>query len=160
MSDGITFICVDLVLYFVTDICRLQADVGPCVQFNTRWHYNSITQSCEEFTYGGCLGNHNNFESATQCMTYCDSSRWARPRPTRPPTTEKPDEVIDESSGEIAPVEPATGVGMYIDFQIVSSFCTVIHLKFLHLMLEYCMFFMFLNGHNIFTLFKYEFIHS
>ncbi|KAL4238992.1 hypothetical protein ACF0H5_003696 [Mactra antiquata] len=94
------------------DICNLQADVGPCKQFNQKWHYNSISQSCEEFTYGGCLGNHNNFASETQCMTYCDSSRWSRPE-RRTTTTERPlttEDFIEESSGEVTTVEPAFGV--------------------------------------------------
>ncbi|XP_052214464.1 reelin-like isoform X1 [Dreissena polymorpha] len=26
---------------------------------------------CEPFTYGGCLGNHNNFQSDEKCMSYC-----------------------------------------------------------------------------------------
>ena len=59
----------------ILDICNKQADVGPCTQYIKRWYYNSITRDCEEFTYGGCVGNHNNFESRMQCMTYCDSSR-------------------------------------------------------------------------------------
>ena len=60
---------------YILDICNKQADVGPCTQYIKRWYYNSITRDCEEFTYGGCVGNHNNFESRMQCMTYCDSSR-------------------------------------------------------------------------------------
>ncbi|KAK3581415.1 hypothetical protein CHS0354_016277 [Potamilus streckersoni] len=57
------------------DICKLQADVGPCANYVRKWHYNALTRECEEFTYGGCLGNHNNFESREQCKMYCDQSR-------------------------------------------------------------------------------------
>ncbi|KAL3875221.1 hypothetical protein ACJMK2_038145 [Sinanodonta woodiana] len=57
------------------DICKLQADVGPCANYLKKWHYNALTKECEEFTYGGCLGNHNNFESREQCKMYCDQSQ-------------------------------------------------------------------------------------
>ncbi|XP_053376969.1 papilin-like [Mercenaria mercenaria] len=90
------------------EICLLQADVGPCKQYIKRWHYNSVSQGCDEFTYGGCLGNHNNFESQEQCRTYCDSSRWYNRE--RVATTAEPDIHIEESSGEIPTVQPATGV--------------------------------------------------
>ncbi|XP_060600708.1 papilin-like [Ruditapes philippinarum] len=90
--------------YAWREICKLQADVGPCKQYIKKWHYNRFSQDCEEFTYGGCLGNHNIFESKDQCKMYCDTSRWYNRERV---TTERPDETIEESSGEI-PV--ATGV--------------------------------------------------
>ncbi|XP_052766205.1 uncharacterized protein LOC128207366 isoform X2 [Mya arenaria] len=85
------------------DICNLSPSAGPCDNYQRRWHYDSITRECKEFSYGGCLGNHNNFESRDQCMTYCDSSRWSRPRPT----TEAP-EIVTEGSGEVE--ETLTGI--------------------------------------------------
>lgn len=87
------------------DICNMQADVGPCKQYMKKWHYSSISQSCQEFTYGGCLGNHNNFQSEEQCMTYCDSTRWYSQ-----PELPDPEIGIDQSSGEIPTVQPASGV--------------------------------------------------
>lgn len=95
----------------VTAICRLQADVGPCDNFETKWHFNSLTQACEEFTYGGCLGNHNNFQSREQCSMYCDASRW-QPRAT----TEAPD-IVSEGSGDI---EVVTGIGILTDDTLLS----------------------------------------
>ena len=92
--------------YVFSEICRLQADVGPCDNIVRKWHYNSLSQSCEEFSYGGCLGNHNNFQSQEQCMTYCDASRWQPARPTREP------DVTTEGSGEID--EKVTGIGKTI----------------------------------------------
>ena len=101
-----------LIMFYVVfaDICNLQADVGPCKQYIRRWHYNSVSQVCEEFTYGGCLGNHNNFESKLQCMTYCDSQN-TRVQPERPVTTEAP--IEPEGSGELPTTLPSTGVGQY-----------------------------------------------
>uniref|UniRef100_A0A1I8EE91 BPTI/Kunitz inhibitor domain-containing protein n=1 Tax=Wuchereria bancrofti TaxID=6293 RepID=A0A1I8EE91_WUCBA len=33
-----------------------------------KWHWNEINQECEEFHYGGCLGNGNRFDSKQQYM--------------------------------------------------------------------------------------------
>ncbi|EJW86277.1 hypothetical protein WUBG_02814 [Wuchereria bancrofti] len=36
-----------------------------------KWHWNEINQECEEFHYGGCLGNGNRFDSKQQYMNRC-----------------------------------------------------------------------------------------
>jgi len=53
------------------NICTLPKDLGPCKAFYPRWYYNSETEICEEFVYGGCLGNQNNFESPMDCQEKC-----------------------------------------------------------------------------------------
>ena len=37
-----------------------------------RWYYNKITNSCEEFTYEGSLGNKNNFKTFEDCESTCN----------------------------------------------------------------------------------------
>uniref|UniRef100_A0A8C7E7U9 Tissue factor pathway inhibitor 2 n=1 Tax=Nothoprocta perdicaria TaxID=30464 RepID=A0A8C7E7U9_NOTPE len=51
--------------------CLLPPDDGPCRAMVSRWYYNRYTQSCQEFTYGGCLGNANNFLTSDDCEKRC-----------------------------------------------------------------------------------------
>eukprot|EP00485_Elphidium_margaritaceum_P016215 CAMPEP_0202733638 /NCGR_PEP_ID=MMETSP1385-20130828/188272_1 /ASSEMBLY_ACC=CAM_ASM_000861 /TAXON_ID=933848 /ORGANISM="Elphidium margaritaceum" /LENGTH=324 /DNA_ID=CAMNT_0049399977 /DNA_START=68 /DNA_END=1042 /DNA_ORIENTATION=- len=53
------------------DICSLPTDVGPCDAVVPRFTYNTDTQQCESFDYGGCDGNANNFENLGACLTEC-----------------------------------------------------------------------------------------
>uniref|UniRef100_A0A5S6Q5D2 BPTI/Kunitz inhibitor domain-containing protein n=1 Tax=Trichuris muris TaxID=70415 RepID=A0A5S6Q5D2_TRIMR len=46
-------------------------DIGPCKAAIPRWYFNSHTRTCEQFTYGGCEGNMNNFESREDCQGRC-----------------------------------------------------------------------------------------
>lgn len=55
----------------VDDICSLPPTIGPCEAAFTRYYYNRKTGQCEEFTYGGCGGNENNFENMQQCQRAC-----------------------------------------------------------------------------------------
>ncbi|XP_067680592.1 papilin-like isoform X6 [Haliotis asinina] len=57
------------------DICILPSETGPCRALITRWAYDSSTNECREFTYGGCSGNPNNFESKESCERRCRSNR-------------------------------------------------------------------------------------
>eukprot|EP01084_Bolivina_argentea_P300756 518683_1 len=55
------------------DICSLSSDAGPCEAIMPRYHYDSNTQQCEAFTYGGCEGNANNFETLSDCHATCQA---------------------------------------------------------------------------------------
>lgn len=35
------------------------------------WYFKSSTRQCEPFTYGGCEGNANRFQSAEDCEKTC-----------------------------------------------------------------------------------------
>uniref|UniRef100_A0A5S6Q1H1 Tissue factor pathway inhibitor n=1 Tax=Trichuris muris TaxID=70415 RepID=A0A5S6Q1H1_TRIMR len=56
------------------NVCELPAIQGPCDQVLVRWHYNSGTEQCEKFVYGGCEGNGNNFLTKEQCEATCNPS--------------------------------------------------------------------------------------
>ncbi|KAM9385345.1 tissue factor pathway inhibitor 2 [Pholidichthys leucotaenia] len=53
------------------EVCLLQVDEGPCKALVERYYYNTITQKCEMFSYGGCQGNANNFRSYQECHKTC-----------------------------------------------------------------------------------------
>uniref|UniRef100_A0A8C3IU00 BPTI/Kunitz inhibitor domain-containing protein n=1 Tax=Chrysemys picta bellii TaxID=8478 RepID=A0A8C3IU00_CHRPI len=54
-----------------SDLCRLPADPGSCYAMIPRWFYNWQAKKCEQFTYGGCDGNKNNFATQTECLGKC-----------------------------------------------------------------------------------------
>jgi hypothetical protein len=45
--------------------------VGNCEAAIPRWSFNPETKKCEEFSYGGCGGTQNNFETLSECETSC-----------------------------------------------------------------------------------------
>ncbi len=51
--------------------CQLPKEPGNCLAAIPRWWFNAQTGKCEQFTYGGCGGNANNFESMEQCVGSC-----------------------------------------------------------------------------------------
>jgi len=54
-----------------TDLCSLPVEVGPCRGYFPKWFYNSTSQRCEKFIYGGCQGNENRFETRELCESAC-----------------------------------------------------------------------------------------
>jgi len=49
------------------DICSLPKDVGSCWATIHNYYFDKNTRSCQEFIYGGCEGNANNFETVEEC---------------------------------------------------------------------------------------------
>lgn len=54
-----------------TEICRLPPKTGPCRAHIPRYFYNHKIQKCQQFVYGGCGGNPNNFVDEEQCRRKC-----------------------------------------------------------------------------------------
>jgi len=52
--------------------CKLPADVGFCRAFQERFYYDAADHQCKTFSWGGCLGNANNFATPEECMEACD----------------------------------------------------------------------------------------
>uniref|UniRef100_A0A8B9BUV6 BPTI/Kunitz inhibitor domain-containing protein n=1 Tax=Anser brachyrhynchus TaxID=132585 RepID=A0A8B9BUV6_9AVES len=50
------------------DFCYLPSVCGNCKALFIRFFYNASSQRCEEFIYGGCGGNRNNFETKRECF--------------------------------------------------------------------------------------------
>ena len=53
------------------DICALPKQTGPCRGRIEKFYYDSQTQQCLPFVYGGCRGNENNFNSVDDCREAC-----------------------------------------------------------------------------------------
>merc|ERR1711872_11576 len=60
----------------LVNICLSPADPGPCYASIPRFFYNDESHQCEPFTYGGCGGNGNNFESFAECVEACYPKRY------------------------------------------------------------------------------------
>ncbi|XP_028296301.1 kunitz-type protease inhibitor 1-like [Gouania willdenowi] len=52
-------------------VCTEPPVTGPCRASFSRWFYNPLDQKCSLFTYGGCLGNNNNFHDEATCGDAC-----------------------------------------------------------------------------------------
>lgn len=51
--------------------CSLPIDVGPCDGAIPRFAYSESAGRCLPFSYGGCQGNENNFETLEECEAAC-----------------------------------------------------------------------------------------
>ncbi|XP_055613416.1 papilin-like isoform X1 [Uranotaenia lowii] len=51
--------------------CHLPKITGPCTGYYPMWYYDSDRNQCSQFTYGGCLGNANRFETIDECKASC-----------------------------------------------------------------------------------------
>ncbi|KAG7463538.1 hypothetical protein MATL_G00177640 [Megalops atlanticus] len=71
----------------VREVCWEHADPGPCSEGLPRWHFDPERGGCAPFTYGGCGGNRNNFESEEYCLAVCSS--------VLPTTAPSPPDAVD-----------------------------------------------------------------
>ncbi|XP_048259323.1 PI-actitoxin-Afv2b-like [Haliotis rufescens] len=53
--------------------CHLPKVVGPCEALILRYFYNTSTGLCENFYYGGCRANANNFQTLADCVALCQA---------------------------------------------------------------------------------------
>lgn len=53
------------------EYCTAKAVTGPCRAYFSRWHFDAEKNSCDNFIYGGCWGNKNNYLSKEECMSRC-----------------------------------------------------------------------------------------
>lgn len=51
--------------------CALPLETGECRASMPRFGFDPVLGTCRPFTYGGCGGNANNFESFAECVTTC-----------------------------------------------------------------------------------------
>lgn len=53
------------------DACDQPKEEGPCRGSYSRWYFNKETGTCQEFLYGGCKANSNNFPTEAACKQQC-----------------------------------------------------------------------------------------
>ncbi|XP_023278822.1 tissue factor pathway inhibitor-like isoform X2 [Seriola lalandi dorsalis] len=73
--------------------CHLPEAPGPCRGLVKRYFFDSKTQQCKHFFYGGCFGNANNFRSMARCQAKCQNPV----KPTKAPEvhTQPPRKFMD-----------------------------------------------------------------
>lgn len=60
-----------LLFTFYLEPCEQPKEEGPCAGNFTRWYFNRDSQACEQFEYGGCKANDNNFPTEVACHQQC-----------------------------------------------------------------------------------------
>lgn len=77
LSDEVNFLvsynCSPSPLLDDKNPCHLPEAPGPCRGLVTRYFFNSNSQQCKHFFYGGCFGNANNFRSMAECQAKCQN---------------------------------------------------------------------------------------
>lgn len=61
--------------------CKQAHYYGYCEQNVTSYHFDTATNQCLPFTYSGCGGSINTFETLKQCTDYCTAPDPIRPAP-------------------------------------------------------------------------------
>ncbi|ODM87072.1 Kunitz-type serine protease inhibitor APEKTx1 [Orchesella cincta] len=63
--------CVDNTSAGGLDACSQPKDAGLCRAKIPKFFYNTETKQCEQFDWGGCEGNLNNFGDKESCEAAC-----------------------------------------------------------------------------------------
>jgi len=83
--------------------------IGPCRGNFIRWYYDTDTRRCRMFTYGGCRGNANRFDSAQQCRRICGQNR------------QRPDVNVDATSASTTNSLPGKSCLMFANNDVMDS---------------------------------------
>ncbi|XP_061073285.1 kunitz-type protease inhibitor 1a [Conger conger] len=75
------------------DHCMAPKKIGPCRGSFPRWHYNAATEECQQFSFGGCKENMNNYLSLQECNKACEGVSAVKP--------DKSGRMLPRPSGEV-----------------------------------------------------------
>ncbi|XP_072514750.1 protein AMBP isoform X1 [Salminus brasiliensis] len=91
----------DTPMFRGAESCTAEPDSGPCFGMIHRYHYNSSLMACQQFVFGGCMGNQNNFETEKECLQTCRTEAACRlPMDAGPCNTPQELWAFDSSSGK------------------------------------------------------------
>ncbi|XP_070491394.1 proteinase inhibitor-like [Chironomus tepperi] len=51
--------------------CTSPPVTGRCFAYFPSWNYDSASNTCKPFVYGGCQGNGNRYETEAECIAKC-----------------------------------------------------------------------------------------
>lgn len=85
------------------DTCDLAKEEGPCNLHTNKWAYNNAVEQCEIFSYGGCGGNENKFDSKAQCEGRCLKDICKLPEDKGPCSLSLPRWFYNKDSGKCEP---------------------------------------------------------
>ncbi|XP_075160242.1 axotactin isoform X2 [Haematobia irritans] len=89
--------------------CTGPADPGPCKQYTYKWRYESTTNECTSFIWGGCEGNsQNRFNSEAECLFHCIGAPHTLP-PFLQTTTREPSTTESSVAQPSYTLSPAYG---------------------------------------------------
>ncbi|XP_035764919.1 amyloid-like protein 2 [Neolamprologus brichardi] len=70
-------------LFYEKNPCHLPQAPGPCRGLVSRFFFDSSSQECKQFYYGGCFGNANNFRTMAECQAKCLNPAPESPSPRK-----------------------------------------------------------------------------
>ncbi|KAG9511009.1 Spondin-1 [Fragariocoptes setiger] len=88
-------------ILILVEICMKPRETGPCKGAFLRWYYDHHKGACMKFLYGGCRGNHNNFERYQDCERQCQiplaANRTSSDLQQQPRYNERPNNVNNKN---------------------------------------------------------------
>ena len=69
------FVIIDFTFFYFPDTCSQKRDAGICPGNVPRFYFDNKLGRCQLFSYGGCGGNTNNFETIDECAGHCGGPR-------------------------------------------------------------------------------------
>jgi len=60
-----------IMIFGEISVCNLPQDMGLCRGRFKKYYFDSETQQCSPFIYGGCRGNNNRFDTIEECEETC-----------------------------------------------------------------------------------------
>ncbi|XP_030643102.1 tissue factor pathway inhibitor a [Chanos chanos] len=98
--------------------CHLPDEPGPCRGLVPRFYFDSQTQECKRFFYGGCFGNANNFRTIKECQDKCQrgndrveaKAEFAEPENPRTESLVTADEVTVNESYVPPAIQPESDI--------------------------------------------------